>query len=240
MRKFLAILLFVLTSCVTLYAEGDTIVLPTLDSAQVIYADTTSSFYNTTDKPDSVVVINSESPTLMSYELMWTPDPLRATWLAVIVPGLGQIYNRSYWKLPIVYGGLMGCGFAISQNGSKYEAYKQAYRDILADANNISSDPNRSYNAILPEGYTIERMGGVSNYTSVLKDRQNTYRRYRDISIVVGILVYALSIIDAYVDAQLFDFDISDDLSINIEPQLYQDTYIPNQRSAELKLAISF
>ena len=177
---------------------------------------------------------------LMSYELMWTPDPLRATWLAVIVPGLGQIYNRSYWKLPIVYGGLMGCGFAISQNGSKYEAYKQAYRDILADANNISSDPNRSYNAILPEGYTIERMGGVSNYTSVLKDRQNTYRRYRDISIVVGILVYALSIIDAYVDAQLFDFDISDDLSINIEPQLYQDTYIPNQRSAELKLAISF
>lgn len=181
-----------------------------------------------------------ESPTLMSYELMWTPDPLRATWLAVIVPGLGQIYNRSYWKLPIVYGGLMGCGFAIAWNGEKYDAYKQAYRDILADANNISTNPTRSYNAILPEGYTIERMGGVSNYTAVLKDRQNMYRRYRDISIVVGVLVYALSIIDAYVDAQLFDFDISDDLSINIEPQLYYNPNLPEQRSAELKLAISF
>lgn len=185
-------------------------------------------------------VAAEESPTLMSYELMWTPDPLRATWLAVIVPGLGQIYNRSYWKLPIVYGGLMGCGFAIAWNGEKYDAYKQAYRDILADANNISTNPTRSYNAILPEGYTIERMGGVSNYTAVLKDRQNMYRRYRDISIVVGVLVYALSIIDAYVDAQLFDFDISDDLSINIEPQLYYNPNLPEQRSAELKLAISF
>lgn len=185
-------------------------------------------------------VVAEESPTLMSYELMWTPDPLRATWLAVIVPGLGQIYNRSYWKLPIVYGGLMGCGFAIAWNGEKYDAYKQAYRDILADANNISTNPTRSYNAILPEGYTIERMGGVSNYTAVLKDRQNMYRRYRDISIVVGVLVYALSIIDAYVDAQLFDFDISDDLSINIEPQLYYNPNLPEQRSAELKLAISF
>ena len=66
------------------------------------------------------------------------------------------------------------------------------------------------------------------------------YRRYRDISIVVGVLVYALSIIDAYVDAQLFDFDISDDLSINIEPQLYYNPNLPEQRSAELKLAISF
>ena len=170
----------------------------------------------------------------------WRPDPLKAVWLGALVPGLGQIYNRSYWKLPIVYGGLMGCGFAISWNGEKYESYKQAYRDILSDANNISSDPTRSYNAILPEGYTIERMGGVANYTSILKDRQNSYRRNRDIAIVVSILVYALSVIDAYVDAQLFDFDISDDLSINIEPQIYFDTQIPNQKSAELKLAISF
>ena len=134
----------------------------------------------------------------------------------------------------------MGCGFAIAWNGEKYTAYKQAYRDILTDADHISTNPSRSYNALLPEGYTIERMGGVANYTSVLKDRQNTYRRYRDISIVVGILVYALSVVDAYVDAQLFDFDISDDLSINIEPQIYYNTQIPEQRSAELKLAISF
>ncbi len=233
MRKALAILLLAV-SLASVYAENDSVIMPTIPSATVIVRDSMQS------ADSAAVVPQKESLTLQSHELMWTPDPLRSTWLAVIVPGLGQIYNRSYWKLPIVYGGLMGCGFAIAWNGEKYDAYKQAYRDILMDANNISSDPTRSYNAILPEGYTIERMGGVSGYTSVLKDRQNTYRRYRDISIVVGILVYALSIVDAYVDAQLFDFDISDDLSINIEPQIYYNNQMPDQRGAELKLAISF
>lgn len=237
MRKWIVIVLGLIAS-LNGFATNDS-----------IPANDTVLIHNAFLPPDSIQadsakvvapVETKESLTLMSYELMWTPDPLRATWLAVIIPGLGQIYNRSYWKLPIVYGGLMGCGFAIAWNDEKYGAYKQAYRDILDDAEHISTDPTRSYNAILPEGYTIERMGGVSTYTSVLKDKQNTYRRYRDISIVVGVLVYALSIIDAYVDAQLFDFDISDDLSINIEPQIYYNPNLPDQRAAELKLAISF
>lgn len=238
MRRLLVILGLLLTSFVSLWAAEEDSVNVFVDTVQPVVVDTVVPVVMpvvekpVVDKPDTLL--------LNSQELLWKPDPLRATWLAVIVPGLGQIYNRSYWKLPIVYGGLMGCGFAISWNGEKYESYKQAYRDILSDANNISSDPTRSYNAILPEGYTIERMGGVANYTSILKDRQNSYRRNRDIAIVVSILVYALSVIDAYVDAQLFDFDISDDLSINIEPQIYYDTQIPNQKSAELKLAISF
>lgn len=186
---------------------------------------------------DTLVVVDAPL-VLEPEELTWKPDPLKSVWLGVIFPGLGQIYNRSYWKLPIVYGGFMGCGYAIGWNNEKYESYKQAYRDIITDAGNLSSDPNRSYNAILPEGYTIDRLGGENGYRNLLKDRQNTYRRYRDISIVVAIAVYALSIIDAYVDAQLFDFDISDDLSLNVEPTLYIDDH--NRRTAELKLAISF
>lgn len=238
MRQLLVILGLLLTSFVSLWAAEEDSVNVFVDTVQSVVVDTVVPVVMpVVEKP---VVEKPDTLLLNSQELLWKPDPLRATWLAVIVPGLGQIYNRSYWKLPIVYGGLMGCGFAISWNGEKYESYKQAYRDILSDANNISSDPTRSYNAILPEGYTIERMGGVANYTSILKDRQNSYRRNRDIAIVVSILVYALSVIDAYVDAQLFDFDISDDLSINIEPQIYYDTQIPNQKSAELKLAISF
>lgn len=240
MRRIFVILVLVLTCFLRVWAsEADSVSL-SVDTVQPVVVDTVTPIVDTVKPVIMPVVEKPDTLLLNSQELLWKPDPLRATWLAVIVPGLGQIYNRSYWKLPIVYGGLMGCGFAISWNGEKYESYKQAYRDILADANNISSDPTRSYNAILPEGYTIERMGGVANYTSILKDRQNSYRRNRDISIVVSILVYALSIIDAYVDAQLFDFDISDDLSINIEPQIYYDTQIPDQKSAELKLAISF
>lgn len=185
-----------------------------------------------------VLQAQQEDEQLHYYEFDWRPDALRAVWLGAIFPGMGQIYNRSYWKLPIVYGGFMGCVYAITWNNSLYNEYKQAYRDILTDVE-LSADPMRSYNAVLPEGYTIDRMGGRSTYTSTLQNKQNTYRRYRDISIVATFAVYALSLIDAYVDAQLFDFDISPDLTLNVEPQIYFDLQ-QQQRSAELKLAITF
>ena len=134
----------------------------------------------------------------------------------------------------------MGCGYAISLNQSRYNSYKTAYRDLYNDsqAGTVTNDPSKSYNAILPEGYDIDRLGGVSKYTSTLQNWQSNYRRYRDWSIVATIVVYALSLIDAYVDAQLFDFDISPDLTLNVEPQIYYD--LQQQRSAEVKLAIVF
>jgi hypothetical protein len=172
--------------------------------------------------------------------LFWQPDPMRAVWLGAVVPGLGQIYNRSYWKLPIVYGGLMGCVYAITWTNNQYDGYKQAYRDIYYDIQHgtLSESPDKSYIAILPEGYTISSMGGASTYQSRLKEWQNASRRNRDMSILATIAVYALSLIDAYVDAQLFNFDISNDLSLDVSPQLYYD--MQNQRTTEVKLAISF
>ena len=80
---------------------------------------------------------------------------------------------------------------------------------------------------------------GANGLLSSLKNYQSDYRRYRDYSILATVLVYALSLIDAYVDAQLFDYDISPDLSIHAEPQLYYDD-IQHKQSAELKLAIQF
>lgn len=170
----------------------------------------------------------------------WKPDPYRAVWMGAILPGAGQIYNRSYWKLPIVYGGFMGCAYAIMWTNGKYVDYKQAYRDILAD-NVISTDPNRSYNKLLPKGYTSwEQMGYNKNSCATMfENNQNNYRRYRDYSIVATILLYGLTIIDAYVDAQLFDFDISPDLSMNVEPDLYYDE-LRNTRTPEVHLAITF
>ena len=172
--------------------------------------------------------------------LFWKPDPMRAVWLGAVVPGLGQIYNRSYWKLPIVYGGFMGCIYAITWTNGQYEGYKSAYRDIYYDIQNgtVSNDPNKSYNAILPEGYTINSMGGANTYQNRLKEWQNASLRNRDLAILVTVVVYALSLVDAYVDAQLFDFDISNDLSLNVSPQIYYDMH--NQRTAEVKLAIQF
>lgn len=184
------------------------------------------------------IISESHQRTMPANPTYWKPNPIKSVWLAVIVPGLGQIYNRSYWKLPIIYGGLMGCAYAISWNNARYQDYRQAYIDIVRDKE-LSTDPNRSYNAILPKGYTVESMGGRSYYTNVLKEKQNTYHRYRDLSIVVTVAVYALSIVDAFVDAQLFDFDISPDLSLNVEPQIYYDIQHERQHSAELKLAFT-
>lgn len=189
----------------------------------------------TTDNLDSIPLTQKEID-----RLFWKPDPMRAVWLGAVIPGAGQIYNRSYWKLPIVYGGFMGCIYAITWTNNQYIGYKDAYRDIYYDMQNgtLSDSPDKSYNAILPEGYTIETMGGANAYQSRLKEWQNTARRNRDLSILVSIAVYALSLVDAYVDAQLFDFDISNDLSLNVTPQLYYD--LQNQRTAEVKMAIKF
>ncbi len=190
---------------------------------------------------DSTSIADSTALTQKEIDrLFWKPDPMRAVWLGAIVPGLGQIYNRSYWKLPIVYGGFMGCIYAVTWTNNQYIGYKDAYRDIYYDIQNgtVSDSPDKSYNAILPEGYTINSMGGADTYKSRLKEWQNASLRNRDMAILVTIAVYALSLIDAYVDAQLFDFDISNDLSLNVTPQIYYD--LQNQRTAEVKLAISF
>lgn len=168
------------------------------------------------------------------------PDAVKAVWLGVICPGAGQIYNKSYWKLPIVYGAFMGCGYAISWTQNRYSNFKMAYLDLYNDiqAGTVSEDPSKSYIAVIPEGYDLQRVGGASTWVKTLDNRQQVFRRYRDYSILAIVVVYALSLIDAYVDAQLFDYDISPDLSLNIEPQIYYD--YQHQQSAELKLAIQF
>lgn len=173
-------------------------------------------------------------------DLSKKPDAMKAVWLGTVIPGAGQIYNGSYWKLPIVYGAFMGCGYAISINQNRYSSYKNAYLDLYNDkqAGIVSEDISKSYIAVLPEGYDLNRVGGVDTWMNTLKNQQNIYRRYRDYSILATVVVYALSLIDAYVDAQLFDYDISPDLSLNIEPQIYYD--LQQQKSAELKLAIQF
>ena len=142
----------------------------------------------------------------------WSPDPQRALWLALVIPGGGQIYNRKYWKLPLVYGGFMGCLYAMSWNNMMYKDYSQAYLDIM------DSDPTtQSYNRFLHFGMTITS-ANEERYKKIFKTRKDKYRRWRDMSFFCLIGVYALSVIDAYVDAELSQFDISDDLSLSVEP----------------------
>ena len=142
----------------------------------------------------------------------WRPDPKKATWLALIIPGGGQIYNRKYWKLPIVYGGFVGCLYAYNWNGQMYKDYRQAYLDIM------DSDPNTdSYKDFFRPGYDFD--ANKEYLKNVFKKRKDRYRRWRDMSIFAFIGVYAVSVVDAYVDAQLSSFDITEDINLTIEPQ---------------------
>jgi hypothetical protein len=142
----------------------------------------------------------------------WRPDPKRALWLALVIPGGGQIYNRKYWKLPLVYGGFVGCAYAMTWNNMMYKDYSQAYLDLM------DNDPGTaSYNSFMHLGKKIDKTN-EERYKTLFKKRKDRYRRYRDMSFFVLIGVYALSVIDAYVDAELSVFDISRDLSLKVEP----------------------
>ncbi|MCR5472051.1 MAG: hypothetical protein K6F02_02680 [Prevotella sp.] len=158
----------------------------------------------------------------------WRPDPQRALWLALVIPGGGQIYNRKYWKLPIVYGGFVGCIYAMMWNNMMYKDYSQAYLDIMDD------DPGTaSYNKFLHLGKQITP-ANEERYKQIFKSRKDKYRRWRDLSFFCMLGVYAVSVIDAYVDAELSSFDISKDLSLKVRP-----TVISNKSSVNPLYATS-
>lgn len=161
----------------------------------------------------------------------WRPDTKRAMWLALVLPGAGQIYNRKYWKLPIIYGGFVGCAYAMSWNNQMYHDYSQAYLDIMDD------DPNtQSYNQFLHLGAQIDA-SNIERYKEIFRKRKDRYRRWRDMSMFVMIGVYAFSVIDAYVDASLSEFDISDDLSLRVEPTVINNNQRTRNHCVLLRLA---
>jgi hypothetical protein len=156
------------------------------------------------------------------------PNPTKAVLLSLI-PGVGQIYNRKYWKLPIVYGAFMGCMYAITWNGRNYQDYWNAYKAIMHDSQAYTAlvnasgggEVNYKFNTAWTDLVTTTDYKSVVNntqYQNLFKSRKDFFRRNRDLSIIIAAGVYLLSLADAYVDAELFNFDISPDLSMRVEP----------------------
>ena len=142
----------------------------------------------------------------------------KATTLACIFPGAGQIYNRSYWKVPFVVGGFASMIYCIDWNNRGFQRFKKAYA-LLSD---YEQHPEN-----YPNGPTDEFRGRYS--ADFIKNLRDNYRRNRDLCIILSGALYVLQIIDAHVDAHLKDYDISDDLSMNLEP-LVDYTYVPTLR----------
>ena len=235
-RKYtIAAMLAFMTSCgieaqvtetvVDTLHNGRYVIIDLPDSDQTVDGDKWKLDEDTTVVEDSVQTAILLQKTDTTHQMMtidsdahgrWIPNPKKALWYAIVFPGGGQIYNRKYWKLPLIYGGFLGCVYAINWNNTMYHDYAQAFVDIMDD------DPNTSsYYNFLPLNYNVD--ANLDRLQSLFRKRKDFYRRYRDLSIFCLIGVYALSIVDAYVDAELSSFDISRDLSMKIRPSVISD-----------------
>jgi len=135
-------------------------------------------------------------------------SPLKATFYSALVPGLGQVYNQKYWKVPIIYAGFTGLAYYAGYNNFVYKKYRDAY--------NIKYKIEELGDTTLTDKYSAYSL------TSLGKTRDN-WQRYRDLCYIGISLLYVAQIIDANVDAHLFDYDISEDLTLNIRPTIAID-----------------
>ena len=191
-------------------AQNEELHMPLQDTAHLKINEVLTHADSVTLATDSVAMTKKKKRDWAT----WKPNPKRALWLGLVLPGAGQIYNRKFWKLPIIYGGIVGCAYAMSWNNQMFHDYSQAYMDIT------DNDPTtESYNQFMHLGAKITK-DNISRYQTLFKSRKDRYRRWRDMSFFVLVGVYALSVIDAYVDASLSEFDISKDLSLRVEPAI--------------------
>lgn len=184
----------------------------------------------TVEKTESVVVIEH--------------SPRKASLFSAVLPGLGQAYNKKYWKIPIVYAGFGVFGYFIYFNAENYNEYKQALIDFIDEDAGTNSylnliGPNIDPGSFDPSlGSPLYSPDNEEWFKTQLENNMNYYKRYRDLSIILTAAWYVLNIIDATVDAYLFDYDISDDISMKIDPKLFS---LPDRsNTVGLQLSLNF
>jgi hypothetical protein len=181
---------------------------------------------NSNIRPQDTLTVRSDTVSVKTEKVKrYMPDPVRSTLYAAALPGLGQIYNHKYWKIPLVYAGFGALGYSVSFNASNYNKYLTAYKD---------------FTDLIPETDSYLNIKGMSSlnrevYDPVLKSPSfnpsteswvktqllnavDYYRKYRDLSYIGIAAWYLVTIIDAHVDASLFDYDISDDIRASFAP----------------------
>lgn len=143
-------------------------------------------------------------------------SPKKATIYSAVLPGLGQAYNKQYWKIPLIYAGFGTFGYFIGWNNDYYKKMKLAYSDLNDDDETTTSYLNLNGS----EYYDFTDETDVENFNDALTNARDYYRRNRDLLIICTALFYGINIVDAAVDANFFDFDMSEDLSFNWQPSM--------------------
>lgn len=188
--------------------NGATVSLSDIKKMRLLSNDTLQRVEFDTINNDTQGIDNKVN---MRGKTLFYPSPEKAMWYGLLFPGLGQVYNRKYWKLPIVYGGFVGLAYGISWNDKYYQLYKQYYRDIT-DSNPNSKSYEELYEKVDPSVVTEAQ----------IKNSMDNLRRARDLFIIGTVAFYAITVLDAFVDASLANFDISPDLTLRVAPTMIQ------------------
>ena len=160
-------------------------------------------------------------------------SPKKASIYSAILPGLGQAYNKKYWKIPLIYGTFAALGYYIKWNNGYYQESKTAYIDLtdtIAGTNSYLKLPFIEY-------YDLNSTSGIANLKKNLTRRQDYYHRNRDLLVILTAAFWGLNVIDASVDAHFFNFDLSDDLSLKWQPSMLQ---VDNQKIFCLNCTLKF
>jgi hypothetical protein len=182
----------------------------------LLFLSTASKAQVTKDTTRSKTQIADTTSVIKKYH-----SPKKAAIFSTVLPGLGQVYNKKYWKVPVIYAGFAGLAYSINFNQTRYVRYRNAYKDRL------DNDPLT--NDIYIGKYSDDNLNTLQKY----------YHRYRDLSVIGASLLYIINIVDASVDAHLFTFDVTDDLSLNIHPTWITTAYA-NHYTTGLSLSIKF
>jgi hypothetical protein len=149
----------------------------------------------------------------------------KATIYSAILPGLGQAYNKKYWKIPIIYAGFGTLAYFIGVNGTEYRKFRQAYNIVaIGDTANFQNNE-----------YVVRYNANLTQ----LQEGRNYYRRNLELNYILVGLLYILNLIDASVDANLYNFDVSDDISLRFDPVRSQNVFVPKP-SVGLTLTMKF
>lgn len=188
-------------------------------TAQVVSENDTVKEFPTPEASQELFRIGQDE-TLQGENVVEVPDtghsPSKATWLSVALPGAGQVYNGKWWKVPIIYGGFATSGYFIIENNRQYDFWSEIIDQRL------DSTQSDIYEGV----YTDNQLFTI----------QNEYRRLRDLSIIITVAIYGLQILDANVDAHLYSFDVTDDISLNWEPTFVADPRFGAVYGASIRL----
>ena len=176
-----------------------------------------------TTEPGKVITDEAEIATVDSVNFK-KHSPHKATIYSLVLPGLGQAYNKKYWKIPIIYAGFGAFYYFISSNDKEYKKYREAYY------HSIAGDPTEPPVNDYEEKYDSDFLLSAKNY----------YRRNRDLTYILTGVWYLLNVVDAAVDAHLFTWEVDENLSLRIEPAFYGPVYGYRPNGGGVKLTMRF